>query len=219
MEKIIDILNSPRSAHFRFFTQKDYPFFNITVPVNIAKTFLWAKERKVSVFRAILYVACRAAQNVPEFRRRLRKGNIVVEHDVVHPSFTVMARDEVFSFCTVDYKDDFASFCREVDEGVKKVREKPVVWDDPARDDLIFITSIPWLSFTSFVHPVDIKKYDSIPRIAWGKISGGDSSASSVSFPFSVHVHHGLMDGIHAAKYFELLETYFSNPEKTYGKI
>jgi len=217
MEKIIDILNSPRAPHFRFFTQKDYPFFNITVPVNVGKTLIWTQEHKVSIFRAILYVACRAAQDVPEFRRRLRKGNVVVEHDVVHPSFTVMARDEVFSFCTVDYKNDFASFCREVDDGIKKVKESPVVWDDPARDDLLFITSIPWLSFTSFVHPVDIKKYDSIPRIAWGKIS--DENPGRATFPFSVHVHHGLMDGIHVAKYFELLEMYFSNPEKTCGKI
>lgn len=213
MEKTIDILNSPRAAHFKFFIQKDYPFFNLTVPVNMGKTLIWAKESGVSIFRAILYAACRAAQRIPEFRRRIRGNNIVVEHDIVHPSFTVMAQEEVFSFCTVEYKNNFSDFCRQVEDGIKKVKEKVVVWDDPSRDDLLFITSIPWLSFTSFVHPVDIKKRDSVPRIAWGKITGEGALAT---IPFSVHVHHALMDGIHVAKYFGLIEDYFSRPQEIY---
>jgi len=212
MAKTIDILNSPRAAHFKFFTQKTYPFFNITTPVRLGKTLLWTKENDISIFRAILYVVCRAAQEIPQLRQRIRENNIVVEHDIVHPSFTVMAQEDVFSFCTVDYKSDFLEFCREVDNGVHKVRREITVWDDPARDDLLFITSIPWLSFTSFVHPLDIKP-DSIPRIAWGKITGEGLSAV---IPFSVHVHHGLMDGIHVAKYIGIIEDYFSHPEEIY---
>jgi chloramphenicol O-acetyltransferase len=32
-----------------------------------------------------------------------------------------------------------------------------------------FYTAIPWVSFTSFAHPMNLQPADSIPRFAWGK--------------------------------------------------
>ncbi|MDI6756891.1 MAG: chloramphenicol acetyltransferase [Endomicrobiia bacterium] len=214
MEKIVDIKNSPRAAHFAFFNAKDYPLYNLCVPVDVTRSVTFAKERGLSIFRVILYAAVRAANDVPEFRRRLRHQDIVVEHDVVHPSFTVMAQEEVFSFCTVDYNPDLVIFLENVERGIAEVKKEVVLSDDIKRDDFLFITSIPWLSFTSFVHPIHIKKVDSVPRLAWGKYY---SDGGLLKLPFSAQVHHALMDGIHVAKFFAALEGYFASPERTFS--
>lgn len=214
MEKIIDIKNSPRAAHFAFFNEKDYPLYNLCVPVDLTNALAFAKSGGLSIFRVILYAATRAANDVPEFRRRIRPAETVVEHDVVHPSFTVMAREDVFGFCTVDYNPDFAVFSDNVERGISGVKKDAVIADDPARDDFLFITSVPWLSFTAFVHPVHLKKVDSVPRIAWGKYY---SDGNGFKLPFSVQAHHALADGVHVAKFFAALEGYFRSPEKTFA--
>jgi chloramphenicol O-acetyltransferase type A len=45
-------------------------------------------QEGASFTTAIVYVIARAANDIPEFRQRIR-GDTVVEHDVVHPSTTI----------------------------------------------------------------------------------------------------------------------------------
>jgi uncharacterized protein YdhG (YjbR/CyaY superfamily) len=52
-------------------------------------------ERGISFTAGWLYVLMRALNSMPEFRQRIR-GDLVVEHDVVHPTFTVMGESDVF---------------------------------------------------------------------------------------------------------------------------
>ncbi len=46
---------------------------------------------------------------------------------------------------------------------------------------------------------------DSNPKVTWGKYFKQDDR---VLMPFSVQVHHGLMDGLHVGRYFEMLQRY-----------
>ena len=81
------------------------------------------------------------------------------------------------------------------------------------RDDLLFMTAIPWVSFTSFMHPLKFP-VDSVPRFAWGKFF---EDGESLKMPLSVQAHHAVMDGLHMGRYFELVQEYFQQPESVLG--
>lgn len=83
--------------------------------------------------------------------------------------------------------------------------------DEPGRDDLLYITSIPWISFTNITHPIQMTPVDSIPRISWGKYF---EESGKVKLPLSVQVHHALVDGIHVGKFFNNIQEILDNPIK-----
>ncbi len=168
----------------------------------------------IPFFKAMVYIATKTANEIKEFRYRIR-GNDVIEHETVHPSFTIMSQPEVFSFCSVDYNEAFSQFSKSVDEKRLVLEGKVYVDDEPEMDNRLYITSLPWVTFTSVSHPIHIKSVDSVPRIAWGKFFEENHIRK---MPLSVQVNHAVMDGVHVGKYFELLQDTLNNPENVFGK-
>lgn len=60
-------------------------------------------------------------------------------------------------------------------------------------------SSLPWLWFTSDSHPRRLPAESSVPKTTFGK-------ADDTTMPVSVDVHHALMDGLHAARFFQRFE-------------
>jgi chloramphenicol O-acetyltransferase type A len=98
---------------------------------------------------------------------------------------------------------------------IAHVKEEPTLSDEPGRDDLLFMTAIPWVSFTSFMHPLQLHPTDSVPRFAWGKFF---EDGRSWKMPLSVQGHHALMDGIHVGRYLEELQGYLHKPGFVLGE-
>jgi len=71
------------------------------------------------------------------------------------------------------YSEDFAEFADRAAEAIAAVKAQPTLEDEPGQDNLLFMTAIPWVSFTSFKHPMPLQPTDSIPRFARGKILQG----------------------------------------------
>ena len=207
--KYIDMESWPRRKHFEVFNGFDYPHFNVCADVEVTELQAAFKGVSASFTLGLTYALARAANSIPEFRYRIREGR-VIEYDVVHPSITILLEDETFSFCTLKYVDDFPEFIRDSEKIVSRVKENPVLADEPGQDDLLYMTSIPWISFTGFMHPIHMHPVDSVPRIAWGKIFQKDSS---LYMPLSVQGHHGLMDGLHAGRYFARVQELLDRPE------
>ena len=78
------------------------------------------------------------------------------------------------------------------------------------REDVIYHTTLPWISFTSFAHARNKGRGDSIPRIVFGKFT---SVNERVLLPISVEVHHALMDGLHVGRFLTRLEEALGDPE------
>ncbi len=173
------------------------------------------KERGISPTVAVIYLIARVANELPEFRWRIR-GEQVVEHEIVHPSATILAQDDLFSFCTVPYKADFAAFAPVARQRIDHVKENPTLQDEPGQDNLLFMTALPWVSFTSFMHPIHLQPVDSVPRFAWGKFT---HQGDGWKMPLSVQVHHALMDGIHVARYYEKFQAYLDQPGEWLGVV
>jgi chloramphenicol O-acetyltransferase type A len=154
-------------------------------------------------------VLTRAANGIPEFRYRIR-GENVVEHEVCHPSTTILTGEDLFSFCTFHYSEDFSSFVAEATKRIAHVKEHLIMHDDIALDELLFMTGIPWVSFTGFIHPINLDPVDSVPRFAWGKFF---QEGDSLKMPLGVQAHHALIDGIHVGRFYETVQDYLNNPD------
>lgn len=208
MQKL-DMQNWSRLEHFKFFSTFNHPHFNMCVNVDLTRFQPHIKHHGLSFTVTIVYIISRAANAVPEFRYRIRDDEVVV-HDIVSPSLTILVNDDLFSFCTIDYCQDFKEFADLALRQIEAVKVGPTLKNPPGRDDLLFMTAIPWVSFTSFTHPMMQHPADSIPRFAWGKIFvDGDQ----LKMPLSVQGHHCLMDGIHMGKFYGQLQDYLDHPE------
>ena len=96
MEKI-HFSNPHRKKHFEFFREMNHPHFNVTVPVDITAFLERIKDMELSFNFSFVYFITRAANEVREFRWRIR-GEDVIEHKTVNPSFTVPTEEtDVFS--------------------------------------------------------------------------------------------------------------------------
>ena len=91
------------------------------------------------------------------------------------------------------------------------MKQQPRLEDEPGQDDLLFMTGIPWVSFTALQHPIHMHPVDSVPRIAWGKFF---KEGEALKMPLSVQVHHALMDGVHIGRYYTLVQEYLDQPER-----
>jgi len=209
--RIIDKSTWKRRSHFEFFSAYDYPEFNIVAEVDATALIAFCEERGSSVFLATVYLLTRAANEVPELRTRIREGGQVIEHEVVHPAFTVLNEDELFNFCTTTYHEDSRVFFEEARREIEETNGKrELVEDEPGRDDLLFMTCVPWVAFSGVQHPIRLGGGHSIPKVAWGKIvSDGGKSRFSVG----LQAHHGLCDGVHAGRFFDFLQRELESPE------
>ncbi|UCB46694.1 MAG: chloramphenicol acetyltransferase [Spirochaetota bacterium] len=210
----INLETWPRRDHFRLFNSLDYPYFSLCANVDLTAFYPFFKQRGISFTLATVYILTRAANLVPEFRYRIREGE-VVEHEIVHPAITILTNEDLFTFCTFEYTEDFSLFAVRAAEQIACVKEHPTLEDEPGQDDLLFMTSIPWVSFTSAVHPINLHPVDSVPRIAWGKFF---EDGESLKMPVGVQAHHALIDGIHVGKFYEKAQDYFSNPKHILGE-
>jgi chloramphenicol O-acetyltransferase type A len=203
----------PRSEHFKTFGAFHYPHFNMCAEVDLTVFRAAVTQEGASFTTAIVYVIARAANDIPEFRQRIR-GETVVEHDVVHPSTTILVDEDLFSFCALDYTENFSAFTARAAERVADVKKHPTLATRPERDDLLYMTAIPWVSFTSFAHPILSLPVDSVPRFAWGKFH---NDGDRVKMPLSVQGHHALMDGLHVGRYYARVNAYLGHPETFLG--
>lgn len=206
--RVLDLETWPRRRHFELFRGMDYPHFGLCAEVDISSFQPAVRAKGLSFTIAAAYVLARAANETPEFRLRIR-GDQVVEHEVVHPSFVVINEQELFSFCTVPYRSDLVEFHSLARERMAQAQANPVLSDEPGQDDLLFMTSMPWVSFTSLSHPIHMHPVDSVPRIAWGKFF---TREGRTWMPVAVQAHHALMDGLHAGHYYQRVQQLFDRP-------
>jgi len=207
----IDMQSWSRREHFELFSNFNHPHFNMCANVDLTRFRPYVKEHGYPFTAAIVYVISRAANAISEFRYRIRDGE-VVEHGTVSPSVTILIENNLFSFCTIDYSEDFSEFAGRAAKVMAEVKEHPTLKDEPGRDDLLFMTAIPWVSFSSFAHPMRLHPTDSVPRFAWGRFF---DDGGLLKMPLSVQGHHALMDGIHIGKYYAILEKFLSDPHAT----
>ncbi len=206
--KTINIENWKRKEHFLFFSRMDYPQYNICMDIDVTNFLSFVKNNSLSFYYSMIYASSTVVNTIENFRYRIKDGNVVL-HDCIHPSFTDMSKnDDLFKFVTLDLKGDIIAFNKEAKERNACQKEYFEYEKLAGRDDLIYITSIPWISFTHLSHTISLNRNDSVPRISWGKYFKREEK---IWLPFSVQVNHAFVDGFHVGKYIEELQEYMDN--------
>ena len=72
-----------------------------------------------------------------------------------------------------------------------------------------FVSSVPWISFTSAIQPMDIPA-DGIPRFLFGKFF---EQGDKILLPVCVLTHHALTDGWHLSKFYQRLQQLLDGEE------
>jgi chloramphenicol O-acetyltransferase type A len=212
--RTIDMQTWSRREHFELFSTYGYPHWGMCANVDLTAFYPAVKQRGCSLTIAIVYVITRASNAIPEFRYRIRDGK-VIEHEIVNAGFTFLTEEDTFSFCYADYVEDFSAFEAQATERIAFVKEHPGVRQVPP-DDVLYMTAIPWVSFTSFLHPMRLQPEDSIPRFVWGKFF---EEGEFLKMPLGVQGHHALLDGVHAGKFYAEIQDYLQQPEIILGEV
>ena len=193
----IDIEKWNRKEHFNFFKRVPYPVYNICFDINVNRLKEYAQSRNLSFNLSMIHVATTALNEIENFRYRLR-GDEVVLHDSLTPSFTYIDNgSDLFKMVTVQMEDDMTAFVEKAKEKAMTQTEYFVISDFINRDDYIFYSMLPWISFTSIDHTVNLRQDDAIPRITLGKYH---DRKSALYLPFNIQVNHLFVDGIHLGK-------------------
>ena len=199
--KSLDMEAYNRKSHFEYFSSLSYPYVGTTVNVEITNAFEKIKERRLPFFLTFCYLVSRAANSVVQFRQRIMDGGIIEFKDCI-TSHTVALEDETYCYCTLDSSMPFSDYLpyavraqesAKMQMGIKEEKEETL--------DKIFITTLPWISYTSLLQPVPMPA-DSNPRISWG---GYFRQEEKVIMPVSVLCNHALVDGRHMARFYESL--------------
>ena len=108
---IIDMEKDPRCGQFAYFRAMQYPFASVTVEVDI--TDMMTARGSRPFFLSLLYAVVRAANAVPQLRRRILPDGRVAEYDWCAPSYTVMKPDGVYVYATVEGELGYEEFVAE----------------------------------------------------------------------------------------------------------
>jgi chloramphenicol O-acetyltransferase type A len=215
MAHYLDLTTWSRKELYEFFIDYAQPYFNVCARVDITNLVAFVRKRadlRISV--ALHYFSLRLANEIEPFRYRLKEKEVYV-YDVVHGGTTVLLPNESFAYAYFDYQRDFEQFASGMTRAVDEVRNGTGALKPTMRDDVIYHTTLPWMSFTSFAHARNKGRGESIPRIVFGKF---EEDNSRLMLPLSVEVHHALMDGIHVGRFMnrfaeaaENIETFVKN--------
>ena len=195
----IDLDTYPRREHFRHFCSIAYPYVGVTVDVDVTDLLTLCQERGCSFYLMVLHAVALAADEVPEFRRRIDNGGIV-EYDACPTSHTELKPDGTYTYCTLRHHMPLAAYLVQAESARTAAREGGSIEEEDEVQSMYFISTLPWLHYTQLIQPVACGE-ESNPRFNWGKYQPDDKGR--VMMPLSVLVHHALADGIHIAQFYE----------------
>jgi chloramphenicol O-acetyltransferase type A len=128
----------------------------------------------------------------------------VVELESIEIGSTFLNDDNSFFFGLFKNEATIFDFDKKGKEIVNKLKSGKVFEEHWDKIDLIFGSTVPWVSFTSIKHARNIEREKSgIPKFVFGKYFSQDHK---LLLPFSIEVHHALMDGFHVGQLVEKMQ-------------
>lgn len=200
---IVDLETWPRAQQFRFFRSYARPHYAVTSHLDVTGVMARKQAAGVSPYRASLFAIGAGLHAVPELLMRFR-GDLVVRHDSVEVSVTVPTEAGSFNYAYIPFLPDFAAFDGVArDLIVEAARKTGLDANAGVRDDLAYLSCLPWLDFTAINNALPGPE-DCIPRVSWGRIV--TDAAGRASMAMAIEVHHALVDGAHVGAYFAAVQ-------------
>ena len=191
-----------RKEHYLFFKQMEEPFFGVTTTIDCTKAYEKAKALGVSFFTYYLHKTLVAVNQTEAFRYRIIEDEIYI-YDQIDASATILRADDTFGFSLIEYSEDLTTFAEITQKEIARIQTTTGLFTREFADNLIHFSALPWIDFSSFTHARSFIWPDSCPKISFGKMM---ESNGKKTMAMSIHVHHGLMDGIHLGAFLKLFE-------------
>ena len=194
----------PRREAAAFFGALDIPFYSVSWRADVTRLRAATKRDGLSFYLSMVYEVTAALGEADAFLYKLR-GDTVVRHERLSPSFTVPAPGGNFKIVSVDAVpgETRAAFClraRAAADAQERLFPTP---EQERRDDLAYLSCLPWLDLVSLTHETNLDRDDSIPRVAWGKFVPEDGR---LRLTVGLQVNHRLIDGLHIGQFAEALQ-------------
>ena len=201
--KKIDIEAWNRKSQYLFFKDYDDPYFGLCTTLDVTDLRRFVEVNHMSFFLSSLFVVQESANELFEFRLRIQ-GEEVLECQSVGIGSTVLQADDTFGFCYFEKRNTLEEFHSHGKERIAALKESPKLDEAGDRLDLFYSSLLPWINFTSIKHARHgCGETAGIPKFVFGKYyREGDRWL----MPFSVEVHHALMDGIHVGRFLKRLQ-------------
>ena len=204
MKHILDIENWSRKEHFQFFRKFDEPFFGVTALVDCTRAYASSKKDNIPFFVFYLHKVLLAVNEVEPFRYRI-SGDQIEVWDQIDASPTISREDGSFAFSLFKFAPELHAFAEIAKTEIERIRQTPGLFTRTFNNNnIVHFSALPWIDFTSLSHARSFSFPDSCPKISIGKVTTDIEGRKT--FPVSVHVHHGLMDGFHVGQFFEVLQ-------------
>lgn len=194
----VDLSRWPRKEHFDVFQSFAESTFNQTVQLDITALLIHIKEVGWKFYPTIIFLLAKVVNRHAEFRMAMKNDELVVWNEV-HPNYTIFHNEtETFSSLWSHYDGDIHHFLKSYSEDVARYGNNLAYWPKvESRENIFFVSGIPWVSFTSFNYTVANVKNFFAPMFTLGKYYNQDGK---VLLPLAVLVHHSVCDGFHAAR-------------------
>ena len=206
MKEELDLSTYKKRNQYYHFSKFPDPSFGLDVDIDVTNLINIKEATHVGFFPMFLYCLTKVINSVYELHLREEKGHIYY-YDVIHPTWTVLTKEDVYMNVGTTFEEDFISFNKKVVELNSKTKQL-----DPSSDldisslcnepNVFYASCLPILDVISFRHPTPSGDHDnlSIPRILWGKfILKGDKR---YHLTLNITTSHCLVDGFPLAKVF-----------------
>ncbi len=201
MPRMIPMDDYPRREHFQYFCSLANPFLSLTIQMDVTELASACKRTGASFYMLFMHAVAQAANQVPQLRQRIR-GEGIVEYESCTTSHTELLPDETYCYCTLCHDMPLSKYLEAAEAARAAARSHATIEEDAAEaESQYFISCLPWLNFTQLSNPTGS---DSNPRFTWGKYE--PDYRGRLMLPLSICVHHGLADGLHIARFCQLLE-------------
>jgi chloramphenicol O-acetyltransferase type A len=204
LKTLLDIEKWPRAEHFHFFRQFEEPFFGATVEIDCTIAYEKSKKLGSSFFIYYLHKTLVAVNSIESFRYRIADDKIYL-NDRIDASATIGRPDGTFGFSLIEYDRSFDVFEATALAEIERIQSTTGIFTRTFEDDnVVHLSAIPWVNFTSLSHARIYTLPDSCPKISFGKMMVSETGTRTMSM--SVHVHHGLMDGMHLGQFVDCFQ-------------
>ena len=195
MRQLFDLENWPRKDHFNFFNRFEEPFFGVVVDIDCNIAYDKCKKEGMGFFLYYLHCALMAANSIENFRLRIEDDQVYI-YDQAHASAVINRPDGTFGFSYIDYSPSFEAFQAGAKKEIARVQSSTGLVPAGSGANVIHISAMPWLKFTSLSHARSFSFKDSCPKFSFGKMTETDGKKT---MPVAIHVNHALADGYHVS--------------------
>lgn len=211
--RVIDVDAWERREAYAFFSAMGQPCCSVTCELDVTSALGFMRQADIPSYVGMIYLTTKAANAVPELRVRIEDGRPCA-YDLVHPSFTLLDADQRLRFCRARFRDSIREFVAHAQQRMALAKAGDDGGLRNCGQDVLYLSCLPWLHFTSVIHPMAMNGPDAIPRITWGRFT---PRADRMVMAVDLMVHHGLADGLHIGLFMQALQGYCAEPERAFA--